>query len=340
MRVWSSLISPVLLVAAVALASGAIRAQPTDYFSGKTITIYVSNPPGGGYDLNARIVAQHLPDHIPGHPAVVVSNMVGAGGIRGANFIYNVAPRDGTALGAEIQNFVQYQVEGIEGVNYDASRFSWIGSTTPSHELLYAWHTVPIATIADLKNRETVLATFGPVETIARMLTKYAGARFKLVKGYTGVNEANLALERGEVEATLSSLPVLHAYRPEWLKNKLIKIFFYQGFERNPEIPDVPASIELAKTAADRKVIGFFANGSNIGRLFVAPPGVPADILATLRNGFAATMKDQSFLADCAQRKIEVEPKSGAELQKIVDQMLDLDANTRAQVRDIAGNEM
>lgn len=337
------LLHPILsasLVGLTTLSAAASGTEPNDYFQGKTITIYVDNPVGGGYDLNARVLARHLGDHIPGHPEIIVSNMPGAHGIRGANYIYNVAPKDGTALGAEIADLAEYQVEGIEGVSYDASRFGWIGSIAPTNIVLYVWHTVPVRTSADLKSRETVLASFGPVPTYAQLLKELVGARFKIVDGYDGINAANMALERGEVEASLSSLPVLRAYRPDWLAKNLIRIFYYEGFTRSPDLPDVPASIELAKTASDRAVMSFFINNDAIGRAFVVPPGVQPQVLDTLRSAFDATMKDDEFLQDCQKSKIDVHPRSGGEVEKTVSELINVDASTRARVREIAGGRL
>lgn len=333
----SKLSPAVALIAALACCPALTHAEPAPYFRGKTVTIYVGAPPGGGFDLNARVVARHLGEHIPGHPAIVVSDMPGAHGITSANFLFNTAPRDGTALGALIPYLTEYQVQGVDAIDYDAARFSWIGSIAPSNEVMYVWHTVPVYSIEDLKNRQTILAGNGPVKIFARLLTAVAGARFKLVKGYQGTNDANLAMQRGEVEAAMSSLPVLRSSRPEWLKNKLIRIFFYQGFTRSPELPDVPASIELAKSKAERDVLTFFINNSTIGRAYAAPPGLAPDVLATLRTAFAATMKDEQFLADCRASKLDVNPRPGIDLQEIVARMVAIDPYTRALVREIAG---
>jgi tripartite-type tricarboxylate transporter receptor subunit TctC len=340
MRFAPRLSSAVLLTAALACRAAAVHAQPDADFQGKTVTIYVTNPPGGGYDLNARVLARHLGDHIPGHPAVVVSNMPGAHGITGANYVFNTAPKDGTALGAIVTYVPQYQVQGVSAVQYDAQRFGWVGSIAPSNETMYAWHSVPIQSLADLKNRETVLAADGAVETFARLLTRYAGARFKLVKGYRGTSEVHLAMERGEIEAAVSSFPVLHQLWPQWLAERKVRIFFYNGFTRDPAMPDVPASLELAETKADRDVLGFFAEGSALGRAFVAPADVPPATLAVLRAAFAATMKDGQFLADCRQSKLDVDPMSGEALQKLAARMVDVDAATRDLIREIAGNDL
>lgn len=337
MRGVSRLSLAVALIAALACRPALIHAEPSLFFQGKTITIYVGAAPGGGFDLNARIVARHLGEHIPGHPAVIVSDMPAAHGVTNANFLYNTAPRDGTALGALLPYITEYQVQGIEGIDYDAARFGWIGSIAPSNEVMYVWHTVPVYNIEDLKKRQTILAVAGPVETFARLLTAVVGARWKLVKGYQGSNDANLAMQRGEVEAAMSSLPVLRASRPDWLKNKLIRIFFYQGFTRSPDLPDVPASIELGKTKAERDVLAFFINNSSIGRAYAAPPGLAPDVLATLRRAFDDTMKDQQFLADCRASKFDVNPRPGADLQRIVARMVAIDPDTRALVREITG---
>ncbi len=337
MRGVSRLSLAVVLIAALVCRPALIHAEPSLFFQGKTITIYVGAAPGGGFDLNARVLARHLGEHIPGHPAIVVSDMPAAHGIASANFLFNTAPRDGTALGALIPYLTEYQVQGIEAIDYDAARFGWIGSIAPSNEVMYVWHTVPVYNIEDLKKRQTVLAVAGPVETFARLLTAVVGARWKLVKGYQGSNDANLAMQRGEVEAALSSLPVLRASRPDWLKNKLIRIFFYQGFTRSPDLPDVPASIELAKTKAERDVLAFFIDNSTIGRAYAAPPGVAPDVLATLRRAFDDTMKDQQFLSDCRESKFDVKPRPGVDLQQIVGRMIAINPDTRALVREMVG---
>ncbi len=337
MRGVSRLSLAVVLIAALVCRPALIHAEPSLFFQGKTITIYVGAAPGGGFDLNARVLARHLGEHIPGHPAIVVSDMPAAHGIASANFLFNTAPRDGTALGALIPYITEYQVQGIEAIDYDAARFGWIGSIAPSNEVMYVWHTVPVYTIEDLKKRQTILAVAGPVETFARLLTAVVGARWKLVKGYQGSNDANLAMQRGEVEAALSSLPVLRASRPDWLKNKLIRIFFYQGFTRSPDLPGVPASIELAKTKAERDVLAFFIDNSTIGRAYAAPPGVAPDVLATLRRAFDDTMKDQQFLSDCRESKFDVKPRPGVDLQQIVGRMIAINPDTRALVREMVG---
>jgi len=340
MRSVSRLLRASVLSAALSLSPSHARAQPAAYFQGRTITIFVTNPPGGGFDLTARVLARHLGHHVPGHPTVIVANMPGAHGITGANYIFNIAPRDGTALGAVVPYLPQYQVQGVAGLQYDAPRFTWIGSVGDVHELLYVWHTVPVRSVADLRNHETILATAGPVETFARLLSATVGARFKLVKGYAGTQETHLALERGEVEAALSSYSVLRAYWPEWVAHNKVRMIVRNGFERDPELPDVPATVELAGTPADRAVLAFFAGSTAIGRAYVAPPDLRAEVRAILRAGFDATMRDPGFVAESRNAKLDVVPLTGDDLDRVVAGMMNVDAATRDRIRDIVGNEL
>lgn len=328
------------LMTAVVCHAGALSAQPADDFQGKTITIYVTAPAGGGFDLTTRLLARHLGAHIPGNPTVIVSDMPGAHGITATNFLFNVAPKDGTALGAPVPYIAQFQVQGIEGVRFDAAQFGWLGSMSAVNEIMYVWHTVPVQSIDDLRRHETILAADSRVETFARLLTATIGARFKLVKGYPGTKEAHLALERGEVEGAVSSLPVLRASWPDWLTQHKVRIILINALARDPQLPDVPATYELAKNKADRDLIGFFIASSEVGRTLLAPPGVTPPTLATLRAAFAATLKDSGFIADCRQAKFELAPRSGEEVQKMVSGMTNIDAQTRERVRAIAGNEL
>jgi tripartite-type tricarboxylate transporter receptor subunit TctC len=266
--------------------------------------------------------------------------MPGAHGITGANFIYNIAPKDGTALGAPVPYLPQYQVQGIAGLQYDAAKFGWLGTIGAVNEIMYVWHTVPVRSVGDLQNHETILAADGAVETFARLLTATMGARFKLVKGYGGTKEAHLALERGEVEGAVSSLSALRAYWSDWFETGKVRIILTNAYKRDPDIPDVPTTIELAKTQADRDLIGFFIAGTSIGRAFVTPPELAPDVLATLRTAFAATVKDQNFIAECQQAKFDVTPRTGEELQSIVNGMINVDAATRERIHEIAGNEL
>ncbi len=255
-----------------------------DFFRGETITIYVSFPPGGGYDFYGRLVARHLGRHLPGNPTVIVSNMPGAQGLVCANYLFNVAPNDGTALAVLNQNVAQDQVLGTPGLQYDAAKFSWIGRVAPNIEILYLWHKVGVKSLADLKHRETILAADGTaVNIISELLKMTVGARFKLILGYRGTREVHLALQRGEVEGAVSSVAALRLVGGDWLKTKMVNVVVQNALERQSALPDVPTTVELAKTAEDKQVLAFFAGSGVVGRSIAGPPGIAPERLRMLQ---------------------------------------------------------
>lgn len=328
-------VSARLAVAAACLFAllAAPRAEPGP-FDGKTVTIYVSFPPGGGYDFYGRLVARHLGRHLPGNPSVVVSNMPGAQGITAANYLYGVAPRDGTALAVLVQTVGQDQVIGTSAVQYDASKFNWVGRVASNVEMLYVWHTVPVKTVDDLSRHETILAAPGtPMVIFAELLRTVAAGRFKLIKGYPGTRDVHLAMQRGEVEAGVSSMHTLRTMFPDWLTNRWINTIVQNALERQPDLADIPTMVELGKNAQDRDLLAFFAAGSAVGRSIVAPPDVPSDRIAMLRSAFTAMVKDEQFLADIRQSRAEFSPLAGAELQQVVARITTVEPDQKARIR-------
>jgi tripartite-type tricarboxylate transporter receptor subunit TctC len=336
----AELVLPVLVWLAGTLVCwpDAARAEPNEYFKGKIITVYVSNPAGGGYDYYARLVARHIGRHLPGNPRVIVSNMPGAQGMTGANYLYNTAPRDGTALGALNEELAQDQVLGTSGIRYDASRFGWIGRTMPLTTIAYVWHSVPVKTIDDLRARETIFASSNRIVDIyAQLLRAIAGARIKLVRGYPGTRDAHLAMQRGEVEGAFSSIDTLQVMYADWLRDHLVEVLVQNAVQRHPDMPDVPAVVELAKTPDDRDVAAFFAASGVVGRPLLAPPDVPPDVLASLRAGFDATLKDSDFLDEARQGNAVIDPLPGAELQRTVESIINIRPELRDRAVRIAG---
>jgi tripartite-type tricarboxylate transporter receptor subunit TctC len=306
------------LVAVLALGSAPAAAQDT--LAGKTVTISVGFGPGGGYDLYARVLARHLGRHLPGHPAVVVSNMPGAASIRAANFIANVAPKDGTALGIVAQSIAEEQLLGVAGVSYDVAKLAWIGRISGNVEVAYVWHAAPVKTIDDLKTTEATFAGTGPSSSIyPRLINAIAGMKWKVIAGYNTTSAAHLAMQRREVDGATSSLNTLKTTQRDWLDNKLIRILVAFALRRSPEFASVPAVVELAKTKEDRDVLSFYANSGTVGRAVIAPPGLTAERIAMLRAAFDATMQDAEFRAEIATTKLEFEPMAGAELQALVE---------------------
>lgn len=313
-------LSRVAIFAALISISPAFAQEPAPSLAGKTVTIYIGYGPGGGYDLYGRVLARHISNHLPGHPTVVVSNMPGAASIRAANYVYNVAPKDGTALGIAAQSIGEEQLVGTTGVSYDVAKFNWIGRFAANIEVAYVWHESPIHTIDDLKTTEATFAGTGPSSTIyPRLLNAIAGMKWKVVNGYNTTSVAHLAMQRREVDGATSSLNTLKTTQKDWLDQHLIRILVQFAIKRSADFADVPAVVEFGKTQEDKDVLRFYANSGAVGRAVIAPPGMPADRVAMLRAAFDATLKDPDFLAEIKTTKLEFEPLSGAELQSLVE---------------------
>jgi tripartite-type tricarboxylate transporter receptor subunit TctC len=326
----------VVLWAALALSlSIAVQAQQPDAtLRGKPVTLYVAGPAGSGYDAYARLFSRYAGRYLPGSPDIIVSNMPGASGVICANFVYRMAPKDGTAIGLLLQWMAEEQVASTNGAQFDVAKFGWIGRLSPNVEISYTWHTAPVHTIADLMKRETVFAATGGSSALyPELLNKMIGARFKVVTGYLGTPAANLAMERGEVEGATSSLNTIKLTEPNWLPDKKINVLVQYSLQRDRELPDVPAVVELARTPADKTVLSFFASGSAIGRSIVAPPGLLQESLTTWRTAFTRTMHDPAFIAEAERVKLDLDPLPGGELQALIQTAVSLSAADRERIQ-------
>lgn len=307
-------------LAALAACASALPARAVD-FSGKTITVVSSFAPGGGYDAYGRLFAAHLSAHLPGRPSIIVKSMPGAGGLVGANDLFNLAPRDGTTIGLVPQTVVIAQVLGGATVKFDAQKFNWIGRINSNVEVEQTWYTSGIKTIADAKKVSVVVAGTGPDSSsvvFPRLLNDTIGTKFKVVSGYSGASMAALAMERGEVQGVVRPWSVTKTMRPEWLRDKKINLIVQYAGKRHPELKDVPAVVELAENESQRKIFALYASGSDIGRAIVAPPGLASDVVQALRLAFDETMKDPAFLADLKTSTLDFDRLDGSELQSVV----------------------
>src|SRR5262249_37345744 len=303
----------ILIWAAFVAALDPAAAQES--FAGRTVTISVGFGPGGGYDLYARVLARHLGRHLPGQPTVVVSNMPGAASIRAANYIANVAPKDGTALGMAAQSIAEEQLLGSAGVSYDVGKLAFIGRIAANAEIAYVWHTAPVKVLDDLRTTEATFAGTGPSSSIyPRLLNAIAGMKWKVIAGYNTTSAAHLAMQRREVDGATSSLNTLKTTQRDWLDNALVRILVAFATGRSPELGNVPAVVELARTSEDHDVLAFYASSGAVGRTLIAPPGLPAERIALLRRAFDATMGDAAFRAEIASMRLDLEPMAGAEL--------------------------
>ena len=312
---------------AAALSSTQAHAQSKVDFAGKTVTVVSSFASGGGYDIYGRLYAAHVSQHLPGNPTVVVRNMPGAGGLIGTNYLYNVAPKDGTMVGVVPQTVAIAHVLGAAGAKFDVGKFNWIGRINSNSELEQTWYLSKVKTIADAKINQAVLAGTGPDSSsvvFPRILNDMFGMKFKVVPGYEGVSMAALAMERGEVDGIVRPWAVTKTVHPEWLKEKKINLLVQYSVERHSELKDVPAVVDLAENDSQRQILGLYASGSDIGRSIVAPPGLTAPVLAVMRAAFQDTMKDPAFLKDIEDNQLDFDPLSGEKLQEIVRRVEDV----------------
>jgi len=312
--------------------------EVSDFYRGRTVTLIVTNPPGGGYDLLARTMAPFIARHLPGTPSVIVQNMPGAAGILGTNHLFHLAAKDGSVLGS-ISNTVPFEpLLGTVEARFDPLQFNWLGSPTVETGLLGIWHTVPVNSIDEAKTRELTIASNGPRSTpsfYARLLNETLGTKLRLVMGYPGQNEFNLAIEKGEVDGTSSLFySSLVGTRPAWLGEKKIKLLVQYGFEKHPKLPDVPFAPDLARNADDLSLMHAAFAALGVGRPYAMPPGVPAPRLNAMRSALMRTINDPEFLAKAQNLQLETSAaKTGEQIHDIVARAYAVSPAVRARLR-------
>lgn len=326
------------LAAACMLPVTSLCAQSVaEFYKGKTISLVISVGPGDGMDLTARLLAQYWTRRIPGQPTIVARNMTGAGHLRAANYLYSQAPADGTAIAAIIPSFVMQQILGGAGVEFDAARFHWIGSSNASNITVFVWHTAGVKTLRDAMTKEVLLGGTGAgsnANLYPAVLNNILGTRFKMVSGYANTPEIDLAVERGEVQGRAGgTFNTLMANRPDWVKDKKIEIIVQIGHTKEPGFEHVPLLAEFAADDVSRKVLDIFAGQITLGRPYLAPPGIPEERLAALRQSFDATLQDPLLLAEAKKSNLDISPTGGEALQRLVAAMLKSDAQVLGRVK-------
>jgi tripartite-type tricarboxylate transporter receptor subunit TctC len=316
-------IRDVFIITAACLFCTAARAQKTSaYYAGKTISIIVGFGAGGGYDLYARLLSRHLGAHIPGQPTVIVQNMEGAGGVRAANHVYSVGAKDGTMIAAVNQGAAMFQMLGGKGAQYNPAKFQWLGSMASSNNTVYVWASSGIKTIEDARKREVSMAGSGVISDAniyPAILNAIAGTKFKIINGYAGTNESNLALERGEVEGRGGgAYSSLVSTRPQWLKNKQINIIAQVGTEKEEDLPNVPLLTDLATNEEDLQIARLVTLPVSIGYNFWLSPDVSPEHVKILARAFAAAMKDPELIDSAKKQSLEIRPKTAEELTRMV----------------------
>jgi tripartite-type tricarboxylate transporter receptor subunit TctC len=304
-----------------------------DFYRGRTLTVMVGVGAGGEYDLQMRMVSRHIAKHIPGKPATVAQNMVGATGLLMANHLANVAPKDGSVIGLVQNGLPSYQAMGIEGVNFDATKFNWIGSLSPTAETMAIFKHAGVRTIEDARKKELIAGSNGRsgiTYTFPRLMNELLGTRFKIITGYQGVNEINIAMDRGEADGRNNSWTSWKASKPDWVANKDIHIIVYAG-PKPRDLEGVPAFEDLVANEEDRQLVRLVISGSRLGHPFATAPGVPQERVKALRDAFAAMVRDPDYLKEITAARLEPNPIRGEDLQKTVDELMAMPQAIRAR---------
>jgi tripartite-type tricarboxylate transporter receptor subunit TctC len=335
-------IAAVALAALAALQISTVTAQSAaEFYQGKSIDLEIGYSVGGGYDLYARLLARHLGQHIPGNPTIVPRNMEGAASLRLANYLYSAAPRDGTVIGAISRGAAFDPLLNENGAQFDASKFSWIGSANNEVSVCVALQSSGIASFNDVLTKTLTIGSTGVGDDTYQfpaLTNAVLGTKFKIVTGYPGGNDITLALERGEVQGRCGwSWSSIVTTRMDWVTSKKIIVLVQMSLSKHPDLPDVPLIMDLAKTNEQRQIFKLIFARQVMGRPFAAPPGVPADRVAALRQAFAETMKDQAFLADAKQAKFEINPVDGEQLDALVKEIYQTPAEITKKAAAIMG---
>jgi tripartite-type tricarboxylate transporter receptor subunit TctC len=290
------------------------------FFKGKVITYYVGFAAGGAYDFYSRTAARFLGKHIPGNPTVVVQNMTGAGSLQAANFLYWTAPKDGTAIGTVTETIALEEVLHTLGVRYKAADYTWIGRITASLQVGVSWKR-SAKTIEEAKRIDVAMASTGagsPSSGFPKLLNALAGTRFKIIAGFASSPQGMLAMEAGDVDAVQTSWDTLKRSKQDWLRSRDINILYQCAEERQPELPDIPTTVELGRTADARELLALYTRGAEVGQSILAPPGLSADRAQILRAAFEAMLEDREFVAEITKAQDTPHPASAEAVSKIV----------------------
>jgi tripartite-type tricarboxylate transporter receptor subunit TctC len=334
----------VLTAIGVAAMAGAMPrpVAANDFYAGKTISMSTHTTPGNSYDLYLRLLSRHYSRHIPGNPRLLVLNQPGGGGLTAVNHAAKIGAQDGALLTLVSQGLLIFEATGQRGLQTSLGAFKWIGSFTQSNNVTVTWHTSKIKTIEDAMKREVIVgatgtgagSTVGPV-----IYNAVLGTKFKLVSGYPGGAEIDIAMQRGEVEGRGNNTWAGYkATFQDAIRNNHLNVLIQTGLRKEPDLPGVPLFMDMVRGDAKREPVArFMSYAVAIARPFAAPPGVPADRVEILRRAWDATMKDPAFLADAAKLNAEIDPLTGEQVQDIVEDVLKTPKPVRNQIQTVLG---
>ena len=321
-------------------ASSGAQADPVeDFYAKKTITIVVGMTPPDQHDNDARLLAKYMGKYIPGNPSFIVQNMPGAGGMKTVQFMATTAARDGTTFGISQRGIMMMPLLRYPEANFDPTKFTWIGTRAGETSIVVLWHKVPVVTIQDAMKREIIVASAGggaDSNTMPFLYNETLGTKFKVVVGYSGGGDMNLAMERGEVEGRTGwSVGAMRGTKEDWYRDKMVKVILQHGLRPNLELGNIPMAQDLATNDADRKLLELFAARQEIGFPVFGPPGVPADRATALRAAYMKVMQDPAYIAEVKNMKVDLAPLSGTEMQALIDQIYNAPKPVVERARDI-----
>lgn len=312
----------ILLGAAVVLANPANAQDVGDFYKGKQIRMVIGLGAGEAYDVYARLLARHMPKHIPGNPTIIPQNQPGAGSLNAINSLYNTAARDGTVIGTGHRFVPMMPLLQMDGVMFDPLKFTYIGSMNREIGVCIAMKEAGIRTLEDMRTKEFVVGTTGAgaeLTNFTATLRSMLGVKLKVIVGYRTSLDINAAMEKGELQGRCGvSYGSVKTTRPQWLANKEIDIQIQLGLSKEKDLPDVPLLGDLVSNPQDRQALELMLAPSEMGRPFLGPPDVPRDRVAALRAAFDASMKDTALLQEAEKQRLEIGPLSGAEMEALV----------------------
>lgn len=339
-RPFSVVAAAAALVAAGLSAQSASADPVADFYKGRQVTLVVAYPSGGMYGITSQLISRHIGRHIPGNPTIVPQYMPGAGGTKGANYLYHAAPKDGSFLGVLSKDVAVAQKLRPKAVKYDAAKFAYLGRVLPYTAVLMVWHTAGVTKWEQLKTTEVIIGSSGKSAheyMEAMLLNHVAGTKLKVVHGYVGAGPMYKAMETGEIHGRIGAWGSLKTLKKHWLDNKQAFAVMQTGLSRANDLKDIPAIIEMARNDEERQMFEVMEAGGPVGWGLQGPPGMPAAFVPSIRKAFDAMVKDPAFVADVTKRKVDLDPATGAEVEAVVKRTLAIPASVVDKMRKIAG---
>lgn len=312
------------------------------FYRGKTLNLILATDPGGGYEFYGQLISKYLPKYLPGHPSIILQFMPGGGGVTAANYMYKLAPKDGTYLAITSNDAAEFQILDGRGVAYDAGKFGYVGRAASMQYVVTVWHASGVKSLEDMKTKEVIFGSTGPSQssyTIPVLLKKLFHLKSEVLIGYQSTSQINIALENGEVSGRAAAWSSISAQRPDWFANETLQIIAQSGLERAVDIPNAPLLLEMARSDEERRLLEIFASDAAVGRSVVVPPGVPNDRLAALRSAFSEMLRDPDLLQDANKTHIDIEPWDGDKVQTFVDSVIASPPALVSEAKDILASK-